>query len=77
MTKNDSKNFAKLIAKLDLVYDRKPSPEKIEIYFDILKEYDFKKIEYAVNKILKNRVNQYYPKPSEIIECMRDNDGWY
>jgi len=70
MTDADRLPFAKLMALLQEVFvpSRPISKEKTAVYFDILKKYDFEKINGACKELVKSKKYATFPLPAEILE---------
>jgi len=89
MTNQDHDNFARLMALLQEVFvPTKPiSKEKVTIYFDILKDYEFDEINSGCKRIVKSKLYSTFPLPAEILDQIepeksgqyiidRANEGW-
>lgn len=72
----DKRTFEEMVKAFEEIYDNKKlSPGALKIYFDILKEFDNKKIKEATITCLKNC--KYFPKPSEIYQAIPDKYAKY
>lgn len=70
MTKRDHVEFARIMMALSEVFDggREPSPVKVELYFQALREFRIEEIGEAARVMMKTRVYPSFPKPAEIIQ---------
>jgi len=66
MEKNEFPRFAQLMVQTAEIYNEKLSEIKIELYFEILKDFPYASIERAfVHHI---RTSKFFPKPADIVE---------
>lgn len=78
MTDNDIKDFSLLMAMLAEIFlpvNSSLSETKVELYFDLLKEYSISDIKLGVTKILKSHIYNSFPKPAEIIKEIEGDQG--
>lgn len=70
MNKQDDLEFAKVMMALSEIFDggREPSPLKVELYFQSLRDYQIEDIKNAVSVMIRTRVFPSFPKPAEIIQ---------
>lgn len=66
----DKNKFIELMVGLSQMYDKSLSPFALDLYYDLLKDYDYVKIEYAVKQVVKNNKYNSIPKPAEILEYL-------
>lgn len=67
MTKDDEKEFLKLMVILNEVFGKKEiSKQLVEIYFQTLKEFNIDVISLAFSKVIKEFNYDCLPKPSEL-----------
>lgn len=73
---SDYKEFAKLMAVMQEIFtpDKPVSKEKVQIYFDLLREYPIERIKYGVHKIIETKKISTFPLPAEIKEAMGYSD---
>ena len=64
----DFKKFASIIAGLGEIYERPVSKELTELYWRVLNKYSDNDFESGVERMLKDRTLQKFPKPAEIIK---------
>ena len=62
--------FYPVIKIIGEVFNNKLSPEAVEIYFRLLKDYPVKDFHDAAMKILKTYKYSCMPKPAEFIKAM-------
>ena len=76
MNIEDKKKFALLIALLQTVWSKEPlRVEKVELYFDVLKDIPIETINQAINGMIKTRTRDNFPLPAEIrIACIGTKD---
>ena len=72
MKESDKKEFAKLMALMEEIFTptHPVSIEKVQIYFEHLKEYPIEKIRYAVHKIVDTKKISTFPLIAELKETM-------
>jgi hypothetical protein len=68
VTERDLEAFASLMAVLVEVFDKKPTPQRVEIYARALAAYPIERIAAAVEEAV--RTLKFYPKPAELIELI-------
>lgn len=68
MENEDRKEFLNIINKTAILYDAELKKEKIDIYWDIFKEYSLEEFKDAMNQAVRSC--KFFPKPAEIIELM-------
>lgn len=66
----DKTKFVELMAGLSQLYDKELSQFALDIYYDILKNYDYIQIEKAVKQVVANNKYNSIPKPAEILEYL-------
>lgn len=71
--KKDKIRFAQVMAALGEVFDsgRETSALKTEIYFKALEKFSIEGIEQACSMLIGSRTTASFPKPAEIIACMK------
>ena len=60
--------FVNLITGLCEMYDKKPSEFIYDMYYDLLKDYDYPVVEKAVKKVMATYKYSTLPKPADILE---------
>jgi len=68
MTKDDILEFAKILAGLGEVYDKKVTDALAEVYFDALADYSIDDVERAAAIIVKS--STFFPRPCQFIELI-------
>jgi len=63
----DMQSFEKSIKKLVDLYG-KPTDEKMDIYYDLLKRQNPKILERACELVMFHRISRFFPQPAEILE---------
>ena len=58
------------LKKLETIYSKKLTDEQIEVYLEMLEEYDFAFIWDAAQTHIKT--SKFFPKPAELIGNIRD-----
>jgi len=66
----DKIKFAKLMLGLGEIYDKQISEFMADIYYDVLKQYDYPAVEQAIRKVIAIHKYQTLPKPAEIFEFL-------
>jgi hypothetical protein len=71
--KKDKIRFAQVMAALGEVFDsgRETSALKTEIYFKALERFQIEEIEKASSMLIGTRTTASFPKPAEIIGCIK------
>jgi len=74
--KKDKMKFAQVMAALGEVFDssKETSALKTEIYFKALAALSIEEIEKAAVSIIQTRTVASFPKPAEIIQCVRGTE---
>jgi hypothetical protein len=72
----DKKRFALLMALLQTIWSKESlTMEKVELYFDVLKDIPIETINQAINGMIKTRVRDNFPLPAEIrIACVGNRE---
>lgn len=71
MTKSDMKRFCFLMAALGEAFSQEASPQKVEIYYQALKDVDILTIEKSVWQVINTRATASFPKVAEIREALQ------
>jgi predicted MPP superfamily phosphohydrolase len=66
MKESEDKQFFNFLDGCGIVYGREIKPELAKIFFNLLKEYDFKAIEKSFNAHI--RESKFFPTPADIIQ---------
>ena len=69
----DFKKFSYVLAGLAETYERELSQSLTELYWNVLKRYSDNEFEAGVERMLKDRTLQKFPKPAEIIKYIEGN----
>jgi hypothetical protein len=67
----DKRDFLNIINKTAIVYDAELTESKLDVYWDIFKEYPLDKFKVAMNQVVRSC--RFFPKPAEILEFMGGN----
>lgn len=68
MNRQDTQQFAKLMAAIGELYEKKISTQLLDIYFQTLKRFSFADVSSAVNAHVNNADSgQFFPKPADLI----------
>jgi hypothetical protein len=71
MKKEDRAQFAKYMLGVLEVYGESATKERIEIYFNVLADYEFSLVKQAIDSHVKNPDNgQFFPKPADLIRAL-------
>lgn len=65
------KDFCDFIVGVSELYSFKLSEAVIEIYYDVLKEYEFDVVKKSIYELIKT--SKFMPKPAEILEQINGN----
>lgn len=68
MNKEHMKDFYVVMKACSEIYMRDLSDEIINIFWEILKDYDIVKVKNAFSNYLKNPNNDFFPRPAQILE---------
>ena len=66
----EKSRFLELMTGLSQLYDKDLSPFALDIYYDILKDYEYPRLEKAVKQVIANNKYNCIPKPAEILEYL-------
>lgn len=66
----DKIGFAKLMLILGEIYDKQITEFVADIYYDILKDYDYLVVESAIKKVISSHKYNTLPKPADILEYL-------
>jgi len=68
----DYQKFKKLMAVCGITFDKEITPDLLQLYWDILKEYDYEQVEKAVKRVIMT--SEFFPRPARIIKAMQENE---
>jgi hypothetical protein len=72
MTKDERKEFDKLMAMANIQYKQEPNTELNDLYFLLLSEYPFNSVKMAFIQVLKTI--EFFPKPGNIVRLLEVNE---
>src|SRR3990167_9787858 len=67
----DKIKFAKIMIGLGEIYDKQITEFVADIYYEILKDFDYLKIEIAIRKVISTHKYNTLPKPADILEFLQ------
>ena len=66
----DRQKFVELMTGLSQLYEKEVSQFALELYYDILKGYEYAQVDKAVKQVVSNNKFNCLPKPAEILEYL-------
>ena len=66
----DKTRFANIMAGLAEMYKQTLSEFMLDMYYDVLKDYDYEQVERAIKKVMSNYKYSTLPKPADILEYL-------
>jgi hypothetical protein len=66
----DKNKFVELMAGLSQLYDKELSQFALNLYYEILENYDYLQIESAIKQVISTNKYNCIPKPAEILEFL-------
>ncbi|MAH50263.1 hypothetical protein CMI37_30865 [Candidatus Pacearchaeota archaeon] len=73
MDKEFKQRFVVAMGKLAVLFEGELPQEKVELYYKYLSYFPIEKLENAIEYLIKNRKNHFFPLISEIIEAIEGN----
>ena len=61
-----------ILSELSEMFKEELSQGRINGYIEVLRHYDYEKLQYAVREIIRTRSSHWFPLPAEIIDIIRD-----
>lgn len=66
----DKMSFSKMMLGLGELYDKQITEFVADMYYDILKNYDYPQVEVAIKKVIATHKYNTLPKPADILEYL-------
>ena len=61
-----------ILSELSEMFKEELSQGRINGYIEVLRYYDYDKLQYAVKEIIRERSSHWFPLPKEIIDIIHD-----